>query len=321
MGFFDLKAICSVCNNEVGLNRFKVKQSNAWICPECLKKAGFSNINLSKMTIEEIKEIIEGESHQKSTCSVCNNEVELTKFKIEQSNALICLECVKKVGFANDISKMTIEEIKEIIEEKQYNLEERNALIERNPLATAEGMYKYCLNNKLGSGFNEKWGVKHFKVIEKNLLSNEEVKMAFIGIHNYISATNHNGHFAYAITNKRMIMGQKKQISGENFQSVSLDYINDITFTSGVFSGTLTIDTIKEVFNVNVDKDSARSINSMIHNVIDELKNITITSKSKNMHINNVSIADELKKYKELLDLGVLTQDEFELQKNKLLNI
>lgn len=44
MGFFDLKAICGVCDKEVGLNRFKIKKSNAWMCPACLKKAGGATI-------------------------------------------------------------------------------------------------------------------------------------------------------------------------------------------------------------------------------------------------------------------------------------
>lgn len=264
MGFFDLKATCSICNNEVGLNRFKVKKSNAWICPKCLKKAGgTANINVYKMTIEEIKEIIE---------------------------------------------------------EKQFNSEKRNFLIKKNPLATAEGMYKYCLDNKLGTGWNEKWGIKHFKLIEESLLPHEEVKMPFIGLHNYISSTKHDGNFAYAVTNKRIIMAQKKQITGENFQTVSLDNINDITFKSGVLFGILTIDTIKETFNIGLDKGSAKVINSTLHNVIDDLKNISITPEIKDISNDTFSIADELKKYKELLDMGVLTQEEFESQKNKLLN-
>lgn len=36
---------------------------------------------------------------------------------------------------------------------------------------------------------------------------------------------------------------------------------------------------------------------------------------------NQINVADELKKLKELLDSGVLTQQEFETQKKKLLNI
>ena len=35
---------------------------------------------------------------------------------------------------------------------------------------------------------------------------------------------------------------------------------------------------------------------------------------------SNVSIADELLKLKQLLDMGVLSQEEFDEQKNKLLN-
>ena len=35
---------------------------------------------------------------------------------------------------------------------------------------------------------------------------------------------------------------------------------------------------------------------------------------------NNVSVADELLKLKQLLDMGVLSQEEFDDQKNKLLN-
>ncbi|WP_270264475.1 SHOCT domain-containing protein [Lactococcus formosensis] len=34
---------------------------------------------------------------------------------------------------------------------------------------------------------------------------------------------------------------------------------------------------------------------------------------------NNLSAADELKKFKELLDLGAITQEEFDTQKAKIL--
>ena len=51
MGYFDLKAICGACGKEIGLNRYKVKKSDVWICPECLKKAGgVMSVNISKVT-------------------------------------------------------------------------------------------------------------------------------------------------------------------------------------------------------------------------------------------------------------------------------
>ena len=146
--------------------------------------------------------------------------------------------------------------------------------------------------------------------------------MPFIGFHNSVSFSKNDGYFAYALTNKRIMMAQKKAIVGEVFQTVSLNNINDITFKSGLLYGKLTVDTIKEKFNIEVEKDTAKRIKSSFHTIMDELKNVSVTSDVDMLSTaqNQLSIADELKKYKELLDLGVLTQEEFEMQKNKLLN-
>lgn len=35
----------------------------------------------------------------------------------------------------------------------------------------------------------------------------------------------------------------------------------------------------------------------------------------------SVNVADEIKKFKELLDLGAITQEEFDMQKKKLLGL
>ncbi len=50
---------------------------------------------------------------------------------------------------------------------------------------------------------------------------------------------------------------------------------------------------------------------------VDAVKRGTNTYTQSN---NSVSVADELLKLKQLLDMGVLSQEEFDLQKNKLLN-
>ena len=182
-------------------------------------------------------------------------------------------------------------------------------------------MYKYCIDNKFGSGWNEKWGEKHFKIIEDNLMDGEKVYTAFIGLHNYISLTKHDNNFAYAITNKRIMMAQKSTIAGEKFQTVSLENINDITFQSGIAYGTVTIDTIREIFNIGSDKTSAKLINSKIHEVLDEINNNNYNNNEKLESNAVVSVADELKKFKELLDMGVLTQEEFNNKKKQLLNL
>lgn len=44
-------------------------------------------------------------------------------------------------------------------------------------------------------------------------------------------------------------------------------------------------------------------------------------NKQTNNNANNTSVADELKKFKDLLDAGVITQEEFDAKKNQLLGI
>lgn len=262
----------------------------------------------------------------KKKCLICGKDAGLNRYEFRNGkDECICPNCLKKAGGLlkfDIIRKMSKEEIQDLIIRNENEKEKQEMEIKNNPLKTAEGMYQYCLNNKLGSGWNKKWGTKHFKIIEENLLPDEEVKMPFIGLHNSISITKHDGNFAYALTNKRIMMAQKKAVTGEIFQSVSLNNINDITFQSGLVYGKITIDTIKETFNIEVDKDTAKRIKSLLHTIMDELKNVSVTSDVDMLSTaqNQLSIADELKKYKELLDLGVLTQEEFEKQKSKLLN-
>lgn len=184
-------------------------------------------------------------------------------------------------------------------------------------MKTAKEMYQYCLDNGYGKGFTKGWGVKHFKLIEKSLHDDEEVFIAFMGLHNFTSVTKHDSNYAYAITNKRIIMAQKKMI-GENFKTVSLDYINDIEFNSGMVWGTLKIDTLKEVFNIGLDKKDAKNISEKVQSFIHDLKKSD--KESEKATDSSKSPIEELKDLKELLDSGALTQEEFDNQKKKILN-
>lgn len=63
--------------------------------------------------------------------------------------------------------------------------------------------------------------------------------------------------------------------------------------------------------------------NIEIHQEISKLLNNRQSSKKETLAMvnNSTSNADELKKYKELLDANVITQDEFEAKKKQLLNL
>lgn len=184
-------------------------------------------------------------------------------------------------------------------------------------MKTAQDMYQYCLDNNFGEGMTRKWALKHFALIEQSLQPDEEAIMCFIGLHNYISATKHDNNFAYAVTNKRILMAQQKMI-GQNFQSISIDNLNDITMTTGVLMGVITIDTIKEKFNVAINKQVANNINRVIHDVLHSLKE---DKKIPAQTQTGVSSADEILKYKNLLDMGIISQDEFDKKKKQILGL
>ena len=123
---------------------------------------------------------------------------------------------------------------------------------------------------------------------------------------------------AYAITNKRVIMAQQRVI-GQVVQSVLLKNLNDITANSGLALGVITIDTIKEKFNVCVDSRSANKICEKVHEVLLSMEDSRTTQPQ--VQIQQNSSADEILKYKNLLDMGVITQEEFEQKKKQLLGL
>ena len=81
----------------------------------------------------------------------------------------------------------------------------------------------------------------------------------------------------------------------------------------GVAFGVLCIDTIKEKFNVAVNKNQIQGLSDKLHEVVFDLKSIGQT-------IDNSS-ANEIIKYKQLLDSRIITEEEFKLKKKQLLGI
>lgn len=184
-------------------------------------------------------------------------------------------------------------------------------------MKTADEMLEFMKLHKLGSGVisaNEK---RHFKVLEKQLKTNEDIDVCFMGLHNFKSMSNHNGYWAYGLTKEKIIMTQNRVI-GEHVLVVSLRNVNDVFMKTGIVWGILTIDTRDEVFNIAIDKNSIRNIHEMVTDKLFEYtenlrKNVVDGANPTN------SAADELIKWKSLLDQGIITEEEFERKKFEIL--
>lgn len=109
------------------------------------------------------------------------------------------------------------------------------------------------------------WRIKsHAKVVEKHLNPGEEIL--------YIFAGQKNDRFydiwtscVVALTNKRIMIAQKRVLFGYFFTSITPDLYNDLKVMTGIIWGKICIDTVKEkvVFS-NIDKKSLNEIETNI---------------------------------------------------------
>lgn len=104
----------------------------------------------------------------------------------------------------------------------------------------------------------------HAKVIEKHLNEGEEVLYAFCCQKGFSSFEIFNT-YAVAITNKRILMAQKRVLFGYLLLSITPDMFNDLTIKTGIVWGKACIDTVKEVVVLsNLSKQSVDEIETAI---------------------------------------------------------
>lgn len=102
---------------------------------------------------------------------------------------------------------------------------------------------------------------------------------------------------------------------------------------AGVLIGYLQLETASATMNQKSDNffnentftfDLSTTTNEIMRDVHDYVQGQIRDIKNGNRNVQNTvvaSAADELKKYKELLDMGVITQEEFDAKKKQLLNL
>lgn len=109
------------------------------------------------------------------------------------------------------------------------------------------------------------WRLKaHCKIIEKHMNPEEEVLYAFAAQKNDnpfdIITTN-----VIVITNKRIMLGQKRLLFGYFFTAITPDLFNDIAIKMGILWGKVVIDTVKEVVYLsNIQKKALPEIETAI---------------------------------------------------------
>ncbi len=110
------------------------------------------------------------------------------------------------------------------------------------------------------------------KIIDEHLNPDEQIIYAFTAQKND-SFYDFFTTAAVALTNKRILIGQKRVLVGYALNSITPDLFNDMQVYQGLFWGRLVIDTVKEVVTfTNLDKKSLIEIETKISSFMMEEK-------------------------------------------------
>ena len=122
---------------------------------------------------------------------------------------------------------------------------------------------------------------KHCGVIDYHLNPDEVVLYAFCGQKN----RKHSEIFftsVIVLTNKRILIGQKRLLWGYFYTSITPEMFNDLSISSGLIWGKVIIDTAKEIVVIsNVDKRALDEIETSIYMYMLKEKKKQIQNKQK----------------------------------------
>lgn len=257
MGFFDLKATCAICHNEIGLNRVQIANKQ-WICPNCFKKCGFNAMTpIRKMTVADINAAM--------LAKKANDE------EIESFNA------TKTIGtfieFDDNKKKWLIPNglFGKKKNSKVYNYSD---IVDFELLEDGESITKGGLGRAIAGG------------------------VLFGGIGAVVGG----------------VTGGKKSKSICNSLKIKIT-VNNIN-NPAVYINIITTSTKKNSFIYKTLYNSAQECLSTLQLICNDQEVL-----KENNDENKISNADEILKYKNLLDAGAITQEEFDAKKKQLLGL
>lgn len=125
--------------------------------------------------------------------------------------------------------------------------------------------YEYVKSFKKKFSGTVAWRLfQNANVIDIHVNPDEKIRYAFVGQKND-SPFDFFQTCAVAITNERLMIGQKRVLFGYSLSSVTPDLYNDMQIYEGLIWGKIVIDTVKETITIsNLSKESLVEIETQI---------------------------------------------------------
>ena len=152
----------------------------------------------------------------------------------------------------------------------------------------------------------------------KDVLDDDELIMfATTGI-------DENGHTVLAVvTNRRVFLYNANMFVGGDITDIPFNKISAVSINAGlVLAGVKITSDLGSVSLRNITKNSAKKLRDELYS---QIKNLNQSKNQKNNHpsenSHNLSDVEQIKQFKQLLDDGILTQEEFDAKKKQILGL
>lgn len=257
-------------------------------------------------------------------CVICNREVSKGSFSLKDKFELtgggfICKTCAQKIGIKNFMAAGAYTAQK--ARKKYYDMYPNEAQGNSTPSAEDEAK----LDEQFIAKFNaipdcEPRNDSILRNLRRALDEGEEVLHAVMGYLSddsvllAISKSSHNVWFA-ALTNTRVVL-VNQHITGTDRVSFPLETVNSVSCGSGIVDSVVTISQgMSCVILKNIRNKYAKAFTDKANEAIRNIRSKQVQEPKA----TPVSAADELAKWYGLLQQGIITQEEFDAQKAKLL--
>ncbi|MFT4681444.1 MAG: hypothetical protein ACI9YU_001292 [Flavobacteriales bacterium] len=304
---------CSCCKKESGAfkKHFGSDLKDGWVCGACSLKIGMIDskisANLKQHSLSEITKLLDkGEAETHPICSTCNEGSGSFErhFGRNLLDGWVCKNCFKVVlksdpKIATELEQHSLIEIQTLLKEKDEQDEPK-----KSKLAEIKAQIEELKLDNISTFF----GRKEINELPSILAPTETVDNIIQGVYS-------GGQGILVSTDRRLVFVDKGMIYGLKVEDFPLDKISSIQYETGLLMAKVKIHTSGNVATIeNVEKNSARSFSEFVR---DKLSNPTAAEQSQT--VPQTDVLDQLEKLGKLKAAGILSDEEFEEQKKKLL--
>lgn len=249
------------------------------------------------------------------------------KMKVDMEAPLYAGEQVRAIFV--DILRDPAEETAAIESGMEESLQDGRSSAAARGMRTAEKMLQYCIDHGTIGEWRPRKRLPDFEMAADCMEKDEYAIMCFMGVYSetnlkgldswYVRVKEKDNRWLCAFTNKRIIMTQKSIPPGR-FISIPYERLYDVSIGISDPYANVIISTVNGDMDIHMDAGQGYQVRGLLNDVREQVPEFgTVKRERQAETCREYSTADELKKYKELLDEGAITEADYEEIKKKLL--